>query len=107
MKSLLDIRKEIIEVIEKDYSSNGSIHAAREKLQLLRMIEMYLEGYPTEWFIMKEIARLENRISILSERYCEKLYSCSKKPVERYEEDMGIPYLRLQIRALNFIKRNT
>jgi hypothetical protein len=105
MRSLLEVKTEIAEIMSSEYDKKSEIARARKRLQFLRTVEMYLEGNPTDWFIKKEIERLENRNNKIIEQYNIELYKSSKNPKKKYEEEMGIPHIRLQLKALRFIKK--
>lgn len=105
MKSLLDIRNEILDVTNKTPTSVSGYSDARSRLAFLRVVEMYLEGNPTDWFIEMEKKRLVALLDKISCQYCEALYSKLRNPYDVYSKDMCVPYIELQLKALKYIKR--
>lgn len=114
MRTLLEVRNEIESIMDGKYTKPREKSAAIARVQFLRLVEMYLKENPTIEFLDREIERLENRNNIIIDSYDEPVYKITKgikgstdpKDVKkRYESDMGIPHLKLQIRALRFIKK--
>lgn len=108
MRSLLDVNTEIATLIEE--ITTGSIlkpvQVSRKKnrIEFLKLIKKYLESGPTLEYINLEINRLENRITLLSNSFDRTQYKDPKEAFKRYEKDMGIPPLRVQVRTLRYIK---
>ena len=105
MRSLLEVKTEIAAIMSTEFKKSTEKSRARGRLKFLKTVQFYLEGNPTEYFIKKEIERLENRNNLLLSQFDESKYSNYSKPKKKYEEEMGIPLLRVQLRALRYIKK--
>jgi hypothetical protein len=105
MRSLLDVKTEIAEIItsREDGMTKYQYARAKSRLAFLKVIEMYLENAPEELFISREIKRLENRISLICNNFNDSEYKDPKEARKKFEKEMGIPDLRTQLRALRFI----
>jgi len=107
MRTLYDIKTEI--ALRTDEADHADTKAKRtravNRVVYLRMIEKYLEGDPSEFFILKEIQRIENKILKLMEGFNPEHYKDATEPLKKYQKEMGIPQLRLQLKALRFIKK--
>jgi hypothetical protein len=103
MRSLLDVNTEIAALIEQrgHFESKRQEATAKKRVQFLNVAKMYIETCPDEYFISKEIRRLENRINLLSKDAPDKKW---KEAFKKYEKEMGIVELRQQLKALRFIK---
>lgn len=114
LKTVVDEMNGLIEERQKNYSGpltskeKKELVRMRKRIQYLKVIRLYLEKSPTIDFIKKEIDRIENRINLIdshfshSEQADEFLVKQLKK---EYDKENGIPQLRIQLRALRFIKK--
>lgn len=105
MRSLLEVKTEIAQIRASSFKKPSEASRARGRLKFLTTIQFYLEGNPTDYFISKEIQRLEKRNNLLLNEYDESKYIHFKNPKKKFEEEMGIPLIRLQLKALRFIKK--
>lgn len=78
-----------------------------KKINFLRHIASYLNQFPSEQFIGSEIKRLENRRALINKQFeswiPSKFFEKEKDKLKEYEKEMGIPKIRMQLRALKFI----
>lgn len=106
MKSLLDVKTEISEIISMRgmFENKRQESRAKKRLQFLSVVKNYIETCPDEYFIAKEIFRLENRVNLIVSQFDEKQYKDPKDARKKYEKEAGVPELKEQIKALRFIK---
>lgn len=106
MKSLLDVNAEISEIIASQgrFENKRAESRAKKRLQFLNMVKMYIESQPDEYFVAREIFRLEKRVNLLSDSFDESQYKDAREARKKYEKEVGIPDLRSQIKVLRFIK---
>lgn len=78
-----------------------------KKINFLRFVASYLNSFPSEEFVNGEIKRLENRKSMINQQFTSwipsKYFEKEKEKLKEYEKEMGIPKIRMQLRALKFI----
>jgi hypothetical protein len=105
MRRLEEVNEEISKLLETNRRETKRTVLSRilKRLEFLKLIKNYLTENPTEEFVSKEIARIENRINALMALFDAKAYKEPKKAMEKFERDNGIPKLREQLRALRFI----
>lgn len=107
MRTLLEVKTEIATLFEDcTHMANTPAQLSRKKNRILflRLVERYLETAPDELYLGRDIARLENRITALIDSFDPTQYKDPKEPKKKYEKEMGIPELRVQLRTLRFIK---
>lgn len=108
MRSLLDVNTEIATLHEECTTGSvlkpSQLSRKKNKIEFLKIIKIYLESGPTLEYINLEIDRLENKITLLSNSFDRSQYKDPKEAFKKYEKDMGIPRLRVQLRTLRFIK---
>lgn len=119
MRTLLDVKTEIAELLSECGVSNGANGSTRvatsitknklarnkNRIEFLRIVEKYLEDAPDELYLGREIARIENRINKITEAFDDSFYKDPREAMKEYEKEMGIPRLRLQLKTLRFIKK--
>jgi len=102
MRTLLSIDTEISEII----SSRGAFEnkrkeaSARKRLEFLNIAKMYIESQPDEYFVAKEIFRIENRITLLLNQFDKSQYQDPKEALKKYEKDVGIPELHKKLTTI-------
>jgi hypothetical protein len=81
---------------------------ARKDCDFYRLIKSYLEHSPTAEYITKEIQRINKRIDLINEgfRHWLETNPGSINPKASYEREMGVPDLKQQLRALQFINNS-
>ncbi len=106
MKSLLAVNSEISGIISSagTFDSKRKESSAKKRLEFLNLVKMYIETQPDEYFVAKEIQRIENRITLMLNQFDKSKYKDPKEALKKYEKDSGIPELRKQLKALRFIK---
>lgn len=119
MRTLLDVKTEIAELLAEcgvGGGANGStivttsitknkLARNKNRIEFLRVVEKYLEDAPDELYLGREIARIENRITLISNSFDDTQYKDPTEARKTYEKEMGIPHLRLQLRTLRVIKK--
>lgn len=78
-----------------------------KKINFLRHVASYLNSFPSEEFIGSEIKRLENRESLINKQFeCwtpTKYFVTEKEKIKEYRKEMGVPKIKIQLKALKFI----
>lgn len=105
MRTLADIKNEIELLAGSDWKNMKKVIVSktRNRIQFLKMIEMYLKESPTEDFIKKEKERIESRINSIMSLFNEEAYKNPKPAKLKFESDNGIPHLKQQLKTLIFI----
>lgn len=117
MKNIKEVKKDISKIENISFSELNTmkpidIKRMYKKLDLLRIMEKYLETSPTSEFIDQELGRLEAIITAKSlefqrvseEREYEKLAKKEVSKLKKKHEDMyEIPKYRIQVKALRFL----
>lgn len=107
MKSLLDVKTEIASLNESRKETELTPRQesrAKNRIEFLKTVELYLENNPDELYLGREIKRIENRINKIIESFDPTPFQDPKEPKKEYEKEMGIPHLRLQLKTLRYIK---
>ena len=83
----------------------------QQRFDTLTTCKLYLMSKPSEAFVLKERARIENRINLLVKAYVPldpetNKKSVCKKDKSDYEKSVSIPNLRQQLTTLNFLLSN-
>lgn len=77
------------------------------KINFLRHVASYLNSFPSEEFIDSEIKRLEDREALINKQYPvwipSKYFATDKEKLKEYKKEMGVPKIKVQLRALKFI----
>lgn len=86
----------------------GTIKRNKKKVDDYTFLMRYVETNPTKDFLKKEEERITNRINKFMETYVplpEESFSKKQCAVHKknYEKEMGIPKLRKQMTAINFL----
>lgn len=109
MRTLLDVNTEITTLTEECTTGSAlkksQISRRKNRIVFLKMVKNYLESGPSISYIDLEINKLQNRISLLSNSFDRSQYKDPKEAFKKYENEMGIPLLRQQIRTLRYIKK--
>lgn len=108
MRSLLEVKTEIETLIEECTTGSAlkkvQISKRKNRIVFLRTVSAYLESGPLPSYIDLEIERIQNRVVLLSNSFDRSQYKDPKEAFAKYEKEMGIPDLRIQLRTLRFIK---
>lgn len=117
MRTLLAVKTEIAELTESIVApgANGTailvgsltpqkLSRIKNRISFLKIVQRYMEEAPDELYITRDIKRIENRITALIDSFDPTQYKDSTEAKKKYENDMGIPQLRIQLRTLRFIK---
>lgn len=119
MRTLLEVKTEIAALLSECGVRNGEkgstivttsitkskLARNKNRIEFLRLVEKYLEESPDELYLSRDIARIENRINLIINGFDSSQYKDPTEAQKKYEKDMGIPHLRLQLRTLRFIKK--
>ena len=108
LQSEMDSVKSEIENYQKiDTPENiRRVKKCRTRFSHLKWCKQYIESNPTQAFLEKERDRLSNRINKFLENYIEPVMankSEATKEKKAFEKDMGIPKIRKQLTAINFL----
>jgi len=106
MKKLEDVKKEIADLRATNIGTltKRQVTNLKSKIQFFELMEKYLRENPTEEFVVSEITRIENRINAIHDNFDASRYKDPTEPRKKYENEMGVPHLRTQLKALWFIK---
>lgn len=118
MRTLLEVRTEIAaltsSIVEKGENGStvivgslkkGQVSRIKNRIAFLTLVEKYLEHAPDELYLGREIARIENRITALSNQFDGSEYKDPTAAFKQYEKDMNFPHLRQQLKTLRYIKK--
>lgn len=79
----------------------------RNKMEYLKGIELYLESNPTEVFLLQEKERLTKAINTRRDNFkawmANQVYMSEKIGLKKYEQQVGIPDLKRELKTINFI----
>ena len=103
MRSLLEIKTEMASILETHYEKPRERSKAQKRMQFLKMAEAYIESQPDEYFVSKEIKRLETRNNLILSQV--DLNRMTKKEKRDYEKEHGVVLIRQQLKALRYIKK--
>lgn len=116
MKTAKELGEMIIQLnldIQKEYQSESQgwklrVTKLKNKIQFLRTCKLCVESSPDEKYLKSERQRLENRINLFMDGYtpldpAKFIKGEVSKHRNRYEQEMGIPYIRTQLQTLYFI----
>lgn len=77
------------------------------QINFLTTVAHYLRSFPSEEFIHSEMGRIKNRILLFNDQYEKwipnRLFKDEKEKFSEYLKEMGVPKLKLQLRALRYI----
>lgn len=100
-KAKLDFDNDSINLTKREQVS------ANNKILFLRHVLAYLNTFPSEEFVKSEIGRLRNRLQLINDQFKEwvptQYFETDKEKLKEYLKEMGVPKLKIQIKALTFI----
>jgi hypothetical protein len=113
MISLVEVKQCLQENKEIMEHSSGAIKTrAKNKWQFYKVIEAYIESNPSEIFLASELKRLERRNDLILDggRKIQNenpgwLKEQEQERRRKYNDDMNVSQLRVQIRALRILNK--
>lgn len=111
MKTIQEIQKEIVD-IEKfcatDRATKRQMASGAKRIENLRSCIMYLETNPSQEFMLKQLAQLKDKVSIINSGFSSWKSNNPKdaevnNPKSKYETMMGLKTIKSQIKNLNYM----
>lgn len=108
MRTLLEVKTEVATLFEEcktEVMTTRQLSRKKKRMEFLKIVQGYLEHAPDELYLGREIARIENRITALIDSFDATQFIDPTEAKKKYEKEMDIPHLRIQLRTLRFIKK--